>query len=263
MKMKKRFALALALCMVFALCACGSSSAKSEKLVFGTSADYPPYEFIYVNDKGEQEYAGIDVWLAQQIAADMGKELEVVNMSFDSLMAAVNKGDVDVVLAAIEENEERLAAADFSDPYIYPEGGCMILVQAANAGNFTSAEDFAGKSIGAQTGTTKVDIVTELGGNLVGETVVTDLVNELVYGKVDAIVLDYAVGESYLASNSDLASVEVEGVGAALPYEVAVQKGDPKGLLDSINKTIAKVLADGSLDQAIADAEVLQEQSIT
>ena len=139
----------------------------------------------------------------------------------------------------------------------------MILVQAANAGNFTSAEDFAGKSIGAQTGTTKVDIVTELGGNLVGETVVTDLVNELVYGKVDAIVLDYAVGESYLASNSDLASVEVEGVGAALPYEVAVQKGDPKGLLDSINKTIAKVLADGSLDQAIADAEVLQEQSIT
>ena len=105
--------------------------------------------------------------------------------------------------------------------------------------------------------------MTELGGNLVGETVVTDLVNELVYGKVDAIVLDYAVGESYLASNSDLASVEVEGVGAALPYEVAVQKGDPKGLLDSINKTIAKVLADGSLDQAIADAEVLQEQSIT
>ena len=78
--MKKIFALALALCMVFALCACGSSSAKSEKLVFGTSADYPPYEFIYVNDKGEQEYAGIDVWLAQQIAADMGKELEVVNI---------------------------------------------------------------------------------------------------------------------------------------------------------------------------------------
>ena len=51
MKMKKIFALALALCMVFALCACGSSSAKSEKLVFGTSADYPPYEFIYVNEQ--------------------------------------------------------------------------------------------------------------------------------------------------------------------------------------------------------------------
>ena len=253
--MKKVTAIVLALLMVLSLAACGSAASESKTLVMATSADYPPYEFIVLNDKNEQQYVGIDVSVSEAIAADMGKELQVVNMDFDSLMAGLQKGDADIVLAAIEVTEERLEAADFSDPY-YTDLPPMILVKADKAGEYTSIESFSGKSVGAQTGTTKADLVTSdmPGANLVGLTSVNDLVNQLVYDKVDAIVVDGAVAQQYAKSNSDL--------GEAFPYCVAVQKGDPKGLLPSINATIAKLIADGKIEQYIADAEALSDQAI-
>ena len=126
--MKKVTAIVLALLMVLSLAACGSAASESKTLVMATSADYPPYEFIVLNDKNEQQYVGIDVSVSEAIAADMGKELQIVNMDFDSLMAGLQKGDADIVLAAIEVTEERLEAADFSDPY-YTDLPPMILRQ--------------------------------------------------------------------------------------------------------------------------------------
>lgn len=261
-KMKKIVPILLALVMVLSLAACGSTSSESKPLVMATSADYPPYEFIILNDKNEQQYVGIDISVSEKIAADMGKELQVVNMDFDSLMAGLQKGDADMVLAAIEVTEERLEAADFSDPY-YTDLPPMILVKADKAGEYTSIESFSGKSVGAQTGTTKADLVTSdmPGANLVGLTSVNDLVNQLVYDKVDAIVVDGAVAQQYAKSNSDLVVADVS-LGEAYPYCVAVQKGDPKGLLPSINETIAKLVADGTIEQYIADAEALSDQAI-
>ena len=261
-KMKKIVPILLALVMVLSLAACGSTSSESKTLVMATSADYPPYEFIILNDKNEQQYVGIDISVSEKIAADMGKELQVVNMDFDSLMAGLQKGDADMVLAAIEVTEERLEAADFSDPY-YTDLPPMILVKADKAGEYTSIESFSGKSVGAQTGTTKADLVTSdmPGANLVGLTSVNDLVNQLVYDKVDAIVVDGAVAQQYAKSNSDLIVADVS-LGEAYPYCVAVQKGDPKGLLPSINETIAKLVADGTIEQYIADAEALSDQAI-
>ena len=260
--MKKITAMLLALLMVLSLAACGSASTESKTLVMATSADYPPYEFIVLNDKNEQQYVGIDISVSEAIAADMGKELQVVNMDFDSLMAGLQKGDADMVLAAIEVTDERLEAADFSDPY-YTDLPPMILVKADKAGEYTSLESFSGKSVGAQTGTTKATLVTDEmpGANLVALTSVNDLVNQLVYDKVDAIVLDGAVAEQYAQTNSDLVVSEVS-LGEAFPYCVAVQKGDPKGLLPSINETIAKLLADGKIEQFIADADALSDQAV-
>lgn len=261
-KMKKIVPILLALVMVLSLAACGSTSSESKSLVMATSADYPPYEFIILNDKNEQQYVGIDISVSEKIAADMGKELQVVNMDFDSLMAGLQKGDADMVLAAIEVTEERLEAADFSDPY-YTDLPAMVLVKADKASEYTGIESFSGKSVGAQTGTTKADIVTNdmPGANLVALTSVNDLVNQLVYDKVDAIVLDGAVATQYAKSNSDLVVADVS-LGEAYPYCVAVQKGDPKGLLPSINATIAKLVADGTIEQYIADAEALSDQAI-
>lgn len=84
----------------------------------------------------------------------------------------------------------------------------MILVKADAADQYNTLADFAGKSVGAQTATTKEAIVTDQmeGANLVSLSLVTDLVNELVYGKVDAIVVDGAVAEQYAESNPDLGS---------------------------------------------------------
>ena len=253
--MKKIIAIALtALMLAACLCGCAAGNTKG-KLVLGTSADYPPFEFHMLNEKGEDVIVGIDVSVAQKIAEDMGLELEIVDISFDNLLTAMDKGQCDIVIAAMEKNDERDLVADFSDPY-YTDLPPMILVKAENAAQFTSLDSFNGLTVGAQTGTTKADIVTNdlVGAELLGLAAVNDLVNNLVYDKCSAIVLDGAVALQYAASNPDLVVCEVS-LGEAYPYCVAVKEGDPKGLLESINKTLAKITTDGTMDKYIADAE--------
>ena len=71
--MKKITAMLLALLMVLSLAACGSASTESKTLVMATSADYPPYEFIVLNDKNEQQYVGIDISVSEAQGAS-GRE---------------------------------------------------------------------------------------------------------------------------------------------------------------------------------------------
>ena len=275
--MKKLFALLLALAMSLSLLACGkqadttpddntgdasdadTTQEDSSKLVLGTSADYAPFEFMYADADGVMQYAGIDVSVAQYIADELGKELQVENMSFDYLLTSLAKGDYDMVMAAMEATNERKNAADFSDPY-YTDMPPMILVQAAAAESYQTLADFEGKSVGAQAATTKEGIVTDdmTGANLVSLSLVTDLVNELAYGKVDAVVLDGAVAQEYADANPDLAIAPASSeLGSAEPYCIAVAKGDPKGLLPSINAAIAKMAEENKIEQFIADADAL------
>ena len=210
--MKKLTAMLLALVMALSLVACGQKADDNKTddngdtkttLVVGTSADYAPFEFMYPDESGAMQYAGIDISAAQYVADEMGKELQIENMSFDYLLTSLAKGDYDIVMAAMEATPERLASADFSDPY-YTDIPPMILVKADNAAQYAALADFDGKSVGAQAATTKETVVTDQlpGANLVSLSLVTDLVNELVYGKVDAVVLDGAVAQEYAETNS-------------------------------------------------------------
>lgn len=262
--MKKIVAMMLALLMGLSLVACSSTPAgedeggdKENVLVMGTSADYAPYEFMYPDDNGEMVYGGVDISIAKAIAEDMGKELKVENMSFEYMLKLMVDGKCDIVLAAMEITPDRDEVADFSDPY-FTDLPAMIVVKKADAAQYTSMDSFSGKSVAAQTSTTKEDIVKNdlTGANLVSLSLATDMVNQLVNGKVDAIVLDGAVAQQVVASNDELVVADV-ALGEALPYRVAVAEGDPLGLLPQINETIAKLLADGSIDKFFEEADAL------
>lgn len=275
--MKKLIAMLLALVLVFALCACGTTTeqtteateatetveaatepAEKQTLVLGTSADYAPFEFMYPNEKGDLVYGGIDISVAEYIAEYNNMDLQIENMGFDYLLVSLQKGDFDIVIAAIEETEERLQSADFSDPY-YTDYPPMILVKAENKDAYATTEDFGGKSVGAQTATTKEEIVKNdlTGANLVALQNVNDLVNQLVNDKIDAVVLDGAVALQFVATNDDLAIASVD-LGEAYPYRVAVAKGDPKGLLPGINAAIADMLEKGKVTEFTDFAESLE-----
>ena len=275
--MKKFLALMLAMLMALSLVACGGGNNAADdnnannggdddamtKLVLGTSADYAPFEFMYPDESGEMVYGGIDVSVAQYIADEMGVELQVENMGFDYLLTSLDKGDFDIVLAAMEATPDRLENADFSDPY-YTDVPPAILVKADKADQYNTLADFNGKSIGAQTATTKLDMVNEMEGvNPVALQSVLDLVNELVYDKVDAILVDGGVAKQYAEANPDLVIADASAeLGEPAPYCVAVQKGDPKGLLPAINAAIAKMNEANMLETFIADADSLADVAV-
>ena len=275
--MKKFLALMLAMLMALSLVACGGGNNAADdnnannggdddamtKLVLGTSADYAPFEFMYPDESGEMVYGGIDVSVAQYIADEMGVELQVENMGFDYLLTSLDKGDFDIVLAAMEATPDRLENADFSDPY-YTDVPPAILVKADKADQYKTLADFNGKSIGAQTATTKLDMVNEMEGvNPVALQSVLDLVNELMYDKVDAILVDGGVAKQYAEANPDLVIADASAeLGEPAPYCVAVQKGDPKGLLPAINAAIAKMNEANMLETFIADADSLADVAV-
>lgn len=268
--------LAVSLIMILALCtltACGGSTDTEEEaqteemtsLVLGTSADYAPFEFMYPDENGEMVYGGVDIDVAQYIADYMGVELQVENMSFDNLLTALGKGQFDIVLADIEATDERKEAADFSDPYL-TELAPQFLVKKENADQYTSYSDFEGKTIGAQTATTKYNIISEIKDvDAVALQSVLDLVKEVSYGKVDAILVDGSVAQQYQASNDDLVALSFDELGESAEVCVAVAKGDPKGLLPKINEAIAKLTEENKIDEfkasAEAKADILEEVS--
>ena len=260
--MKKIASFILVFVMIFSVIAVAASAEDKEVLVFGTSADYAPFEFMYPDENGTMVYGGIDVLVAQYIADYLGMELQIENMDFGYLLTALNKGDFDMVLADIEPTEKRQKAADFSDGY-YQELPEMFLVRAKDVELFNdAATDFEGKTVGAQAGSTKIEKAEEkcVGATVVSLPLIPDLVNELVNKKIDAILLDGSVAISYAKSNQDLAvATGLEGVfEIANPIAVAVAKGDPKGLLPGINEAIAKMTEENKLDEFVAIVDQIQ-----
>lgn len=278
--MKKMIAMLLALVMALSLMACGSTNANNggndnanngdeaqpeakTTLVVGVSADYAPFEFMYPDAGGNMVYGGIDISVAQYVADEMGLTMQVENMSFDNLLASLDKGDFDIVLSAMEATPERLENADFSDPY-YTDVPPAILVKADKADQYKTLADFSGKYVGAQTATTKLDMVNDMEGvTPVPLSSVLELVNELVYNKVDAILVDGGVAQQYADANPDLVIAEASSeLGEAAPYCIAVAKGDPKGLMDGINAAIAKMTAENKIETFLADADSLADVAV-
>lgn len=256
------------LMLLTALTGCGGEEAKEDEmttLVLGTSADYAPFEFMYPDENGDMQYGGIDIYVSQYIADYMGLELQVENMSFNNLLTSLGKGQFDMVLADIEATDERKEAADFSDPYL-TELAPQFLVKAENADQFKSYSDFEGKTIGAQTATTKYNIISEIPDvSPVALQNVLDLIKEVSYGKVDAILVDGSVAQQYQATNDDLVALSFDELGTSADVCVAVAKGDPKGLLPKINEAIAKMNEENKIEEfkktASDYADVWQEVS--
>ena len=260
--MKKMIAMLLALVMAMSLMACGKQNdsnandnndantgddqpAAKTTLVVGVSADYAPFEFMYPDESGNMVYGGIDISVAQYVADELGLTLQVENMSFNNLLTSLDKGDFDMVLSAMEATPDRLENADFSTGY-YSDTPPAILVKADKADQYKTLADFNGKAMGAQAATTKLDMVNDIEGvNAVSLESVLDLVNELVYDKVDAILVDGGVAQQYADANPDLVICSASSeLPTAEPYCIAVAKGDPKGLLDGINAALAKMASE-------------------
>ncbi len=228
------------------------------KIVLGTAADYPPYEFHKIIN-GKDEIVGFDIEIAKQIAADIGVELEIVDMKFDGLLPALVTDDIDFIVAGMVANEERKKTVDFSIPYY--QGKQRMIVRIEDKDNLKGPEDFKGLKVGAQKSTIQEEIATEKfsSAEYIGLSKITDLVLELKNKKIDGLILAEPVAIAYVAQNKDLYMPEVI-LGQEDGISVAVNKGNSE-LLKAINETLEKLIKDGSIDKFVQDASALAEEN--
>lgn len=225
---------------------------KNGKLVLGTSADYPPYEF-HRSVNGKDEIVGFDIEIAKQIAKDLGVELEIKDMKFDGLLAALDQGNIDMIVSGMTPTEERKKNVDFSD--VYYTAVQTVIERAADKEKFKTAADFKGKKVGVQKGAIQEEIAKKQlpDAQAVALPKISDLVLSLKNNRVDAVLLESPVATSNLKANTDLVFSDVKLVTEDIGSAVAVKKGS-EDLVKEINKTLAKLKADKSIEKFVTEA---------
>ena len=286
--MKKLFATVLALTMALGLAACGAkeeapaasapaasapaasspaeetgiSTVTPGKLTVATSPDFAPYEFYAIDENGEPQLAGFDMALAQYIADYLSLELEVVPMDFDGTVLELQNKKVDLGMAGYSPDPDRADAMDFSDIYISGGQSFVCLDEAAAQFPDLAAANNPDFTIGAQIGSIQADLAKENtpDADIIEMAKVTDIIAELITGKMDGAFIETMVAESYEKNYPELC------VALEVPYEaegsvVGVYKGN-EALLKGVNEAIAAALADGSMANFVAEANELASGEI-
>ncbi len=228
------------------------------KLIMSTNAQFPPYEMVAdgegFNGTG---FEGIDVEIASAIADKLGLELQIDDMEFDSALLAVQNNTADVMLAGLSYSEERDEVVDFTTSYA--TGVQVVIVKE---GSDVTMDNLGEKMIGTQRGTTGYIYASdtpENGGY--GEDHVqaydngATAVQALVNGQIDAVIIDQAPAEEYVAANDGLTILP--GNWVEEQYCAAVDEGNT-ALLNAIDTALQELIKDGTV-QEILDKYITAE----
>ena len=272
--MKKILSLALAVLLIASTMLAFSACKKEEnKLVMATNAAFPPYEF-----KDGDNFAGIDVEIAQKIAEKLGMELEIVDVDFGAVLTGVAEGKYDMGMAGITVTDTRKQTMDFSETYA--TGIQVIIVN--DGSTITSLDDLfnfnddgdpvslknTGIRIGVQENTTgdiySSDDITNWGfnnlnedGSVNGEDRVkrfktgAEAVAALKNNQVDCVIIDNEPAKSFVAANTGIHILEGDNEYAIEDYAICVKKGNSE-LLAKINQALAELKADGTIATIVA-----------
>lgn len=228
---------------------------KNSKIVIGTSADFPPFEFHKMVD-GEDKIVGFDDLLAQEIAKEIGVEVEYKEIDFDGLIGALNADKVDVVLAGMSPTEERKKSVDFSDLYYISKNA--VIVRDGDEDKIKTEDDLKKLKVGVQKGSIQENYVINTLGldNAKSLTATPDLILELKNKNIDAIVSNESVCminvkqyDGIKMSKSSIGEDLEEGMA------VAIKKGENnKELIDLINKKIKELKDSGKMKEFLEEA---------
>lgn len=218
------------------------------KLTIATSPDYPPFENL---ENGE--YVGLDIEIAKAVAAELGLEPEFKTLQFDAILPAIAAGgQADMGISGITVDPERAKQVDFSTTYYIDDQAIAVMkdstVTADNADEALNAE---GVKIAVQSGTTGETYVQENYPNATAQPYgnSTDAFAAMQSGQADAVCTNKAVVDKMLADAYQDATV-VKSIATGEEYAIAVSK-DNQALTAAIDDALAKLAADGTIDQLI------------
>lgn len=246
----KKFTAIILVLMGVLLAGCAGEEQKAESaqktLVMGTSADYKPFE--YIDTANGREIIGFDIDIAKRVLDKMGYDLEIKNMDFNGLIAALNSNKVDFVMASMTPTEKRKKAVDFSDIY-YVANDAIV---SKKADNIKAVDDLEDKKLGIQLGSIQEETADELkkeveGMQVTARDTIPQLIQEMKAGRIDAAIVETTVSKGYLEKNEGLTEFiiedesEVQGAAAAFP------KGSD--LTEQYNKHLQEMKQNGEIDE--------------
>jgi len=238
------------------LIACGGGTAANHLeaikeagvIKVGTSADYPPFESVDANGNK----VGFDIDLMTEIAKRLGIRLEWVDMSFDSLIAAVQEGKIDASISAFNYTEERDQTIDYSAPYYTSEDAFTVAEDFA--GSIINPQDVAAYKVGVQTETTQdgwlTDTLVADGAlpkkNLFHYERVDQAMLDLKNGRIDVMMSDY-VPAQVVAKQLGGLKIVYHGVLSSGPISIVIPNEDVE-LQQAINEIIKQLQDEGFID---------------
>jgi ABC-type amino acid transport substrate-binding protein len=212
------------------------SSGGGETLKVGSDIPYPPFE---QGKKGS--YTGFDVELMEAIGKEIEREPEFIDSSFETIFRDLAQEKFEAVMSAATITEEREKVVDFSLPYYLSEQAILV----KEGSEITGLSDLKGKVVGAQQGTTGLELGKEKAeaGELRPFPEGPDADNALKAGTVEAVIIDAPVAKQQA---EELGGIEiVEKVPTEETYGIAIAKGNTE-LLEGVNEGLKMAIEDGS-----------------
>jgi len=268
---KKLLVVALSLMMAFSFAACGSSSSSedsdssesSDTLTVAVSPDFAPMEFVDTSKSGQDQYVGFDITLANYIADEMGKTLEILPLDFSACQAAVQSGKADMSISGYSVTEERQENFELSDYYYAGDNETKqtIIVPADKAESYSTADDFAGLTIGAQTASLQMNFCNDQLPDSVTVKEFADLgtaVEALRSGNVDGVAVAEGNAKAIMANNEE---VGLSGFWFEVSAEeennvILIQKGNTE-LLEQVNAILKQAYEAGLYPEWYSNAQEL------
>ena len=221
----------------------GSDTAGEEdnQFVVGMECNYAPFNWLSSNQtdssvalEGSGYADGYDVMIAQNIADQLGMELVIKQITWDSLLPSLQSGDVDAVIAGMTANETREESADFTTPYYHSQGMIMIVRKDSDQASYTDIQQFSGQNVVGQLGTNYDDVIDQIEGvnHVTPKDNYPEMVLALQNGDVDGITAEIAVAEGIVAANPDLTYITFDE-GKGFEADTTVSIAMPEGSRDS------------------------------
>lgn len=236
------------------------------KIVISTSPDYAPWEFIDPSKTGQDQFVGADIELMKYIANKLGVELEIKSTDFDTTLALLQTGAVDLAISGFTYKPERAENYEMSISYD-GEGSQGVLVLTENVATYKdlASLNVAGVKVAGQNGSLQADYVGQYLPNaeLKKVTKISDGVLYLNEGEVKALAISSTAAESIIAQNPGKYTYLEETF--PVPEEetqlfVLAQKGQ-KNLIEEINKILKEVVDKGLYKEWMEEAVELAEKT--
>lgn len=247
------------------------SAADKNTLKVAMECGYAPYNWTQPDDSngavqisGSSDYAyGYDVMMAKKIADELGYDLEIVKLDWDSLVPAVQSGQVDCVIAGQSITKERQQMVDFTDPYYY----ASIITLVKGDGDYkdaASVEDLKGATVTSQQNTIWYDSCLPQipdGNILPAQESAPAMLVALESGKCDAVVTDMPTGKAACVAYPDFKLLDFTGTDGEFEVSdedinigISLKKGNDE-LKDAINGVLSEMTEDDfndMMDEAIS-----------